>query len=227
MLIAAGKFLLPEEAHDSGKQQRLEPSDNSMNAAASIEPLTPPEPEWKVVIDPGHGGMDPGAEGASGRAEKDFSLQLSLQVKELLEQESNIEVNMTRSDDEFISSVEYERAEFANALGADLFVSIHGNTYSDPDVSGTETYYYDEESLPLATVLHRHVVEAAGFRDRGVKQESYFVLRETTMPAALIEVGYLTNPQDEQRMWEEDFQRQVAASIAEGIKEYIETYKTL
>jgi N-acetylmuramoyl-L-alanine amidase len=196
-------------------------ADTAVGDADVQEPPVPDEPVWKVVVDPGHGGEDPGATGASGRVEKDFTLQLSLEVMKLLEQEPNIEVKLTRVDDAFLSSVEYERAQFANALEADLFVSIHGNTYEDPDVSGTETYYYDEPSLALASALHRHVVAATGFRGRGVRRANYFVLRETTMPAALIEVGYLTNPEEERTMWEESFQHQVAVAVVEGIKEYL------
>ncbi|MBP1996739.1 N-acetylmuramoyl-L-alanine amidase family protein [Paenibacillus eucommiae] len=99
-----------------------------------------------------------------------------------------------------------ERPKFANDLGADLFISIHGNTYEDPGVSGTETYYYHENSLSLADIMQRHLVQASGFRDRGVKHEDCFVLKETDMPAALIEMGYVTNPQEEKAMLTEDVQ---------------------
>lgn len=178
-----------------------------------------PETPYKVVIDPGHGGKDKGATGASGNFEKDFTLQVALKVEELAKQEPQIEVYLTRSEDRFISSVNRERPEIGNQLGADLFISIHGNTYEDSSVSGTETYYYHEDSLFLAEILQKHIVQTNGFRDRGVKKEDFFVLKDSNMPAALIEMGYLTNPQEENEMLTEDFQYRMASSIFDGIKE--------
>ncbi|MGG4454302.1 N-acetylmuramoyl-L-alanine amidase family protein [Brevibacillus porteri] len=178
-------------------------------------------PVYKIVIDPGHGGKDQGAEGVSGRVEKDFTLQLARKVKELAEQDSRMQVYLTRSDDRFLSSVERERPQFANQLGADLFISLHGNTYTDPTVSGTETYYYHPESLPLAKSIQKYVRDATGFQDRGVKKEDFFVVKDTNMPAVLLEVGYLTNPSDEQKLMDEDFQYRIATSVIEGIQDYL------
>lgn len=178
-----------------------------------------PETPYKVVIDPGHGGKDNGATGASGNFEKDFTLQVARKVEELAKQEPQIEVYLTRSEDRFISSVDRERPEVANQLGADLFISIHGNTYEDPSVSGAETFYYHENSLFLAEIMQKHMIQASGFRDRGVKKEDFFVLKDSNMPAALIEMGYLTNPQEENEMLTEDFQNRMASSILDGIKE--------
>ncbi|MGC6587832.1 N-acetylmuramoyl-L-alanine amidase family protein [Paenibacillus sp. Dod16] len=177
------------------------------------------ETPYKVVIDSGHGGKDNGATGASGSFEKDFTLQLALKVEELAKQEPQIEVVLTRSEDRFISSIDRERPEIANRLGADIFISIHGNTYEDASVSGTETYYYHEDSRFLAEIMQKHMVQTSGFRDRGVKKEDFFVLKDSNMPAALIEMGYLTNPQEENEMLTEDFQYRMASSILDGIKE--------
>lgn len=178
-----------------------------------------PGTAYKVVIDPGHGGKDNGATGASGNFEKDFTLQVARKVEGLAKQEPQIEVVLTRSEDRFISSIDRERPEIANQLGADLFISLHGNTYEDSSVSGTETYYYHEDSLFLAEILQKHMVQTSGFRDRGVKKEDFFVLKDSNMPAALIEMGYLTNPQEENEMLTEDFQYRMASSILDGIKE--------
>ncbi|MEC0091182.1 N-acetylmuramoyl-L-alanine amidase family protein [Paenibacillus macquariensis] len=180
---------------------------------------------FKVVIDPGHGGTDGGATGASGQYEKDFALGVSKKVEKLLEQEPGIQVFMTRTDDSFISSESRYRPRYANELNADLFLSIHGNTVTDPDVTGTETYFYHKNSRRLAKIIQKHVVEATGYRDRGIKEQNLFVVKDTEMPAALIEVGYLTNPHDEFQMWTDDFQDNVATSIVEGIKEYKEDSK--
>ncbi|OZB92383.1 N-acetylmuramoyl-L-alanine amidase [Paenibacillus sp. XY044] len=188
------------------------------NRGESHLPGTP----YKIVIDPGHGGKDRGATGASGSSEKDFTLQLALKVKELATQEPQIQVYLTRTDDQFISSIDRARPKFANDLGADLFISIHGNTYEDPNISGTETYYYHEDSLSLAEIMQKHMIQTSGFRDRGVKKENYFVVKETNMPGVLIETGYLTNPQEEKQMLSDEVQFRMASSILDGIKEYLE-----
>ncbi|MEQ2525801.1 N-acetylmuramoyl-L-alanine amidase [Robertmurraya yapensis] len=197
-------------------------SDNSndkKNHSNDVKNHTP----FKVVIDPGHGGTDVGATGASGKHEKDFTLSLSKKVKKLLEQEPRIQVYMTRADDRFISQESRYRPKYANNIDADLFISIHGNTFSDPEVSGAETFYYHKNSRHFAEIIQQHIVEATGFKDRGIMKKDLFVVKDTKMPAALLEIGYLTNPQDESKMWTDDFQNRVAASIVEGIKEYQES----
>jgi len=173
-----------------------------------------------VVLDPGHGGKDGGATGASGQYEKNFTLSVAKKIQKLLEKEPRIEVFMTRTDDSYISQKSRHRPEYANELGADLFLSIHGNTFSDPTVTGTETFYYHKTSRDFAKLIQKHVVEATGFNDRGIMKKDLFVIKDTKMPAALIEIGYLTNPQDESKMWTDEFQNQVATSIVEAILEY-------
>ncbi len=177
---------------------------------------------YTVVIDPGHGGKDVGATGASGLYEKDFTLSLSKKVKDILEKEEKIEVYMTREEDTFISTVDKYRPKFANELDADLFISIHGNTYKDPNVSGTEAYYYHEKFKSFAETVYNNVVSSTGFNDRGIKNKDLFVVRYTDMPSVLLEIGYLTNPQEEQLMFNDEFQSSVAEAIADGVKEYLE-----
>jgi N-acetylmuramoyl-L-alanine amidase len=180
------------------------------------------EAKYIVVIDPGHGGEDPGATGVSGKYEKDFTLSLSKKVAQILEEEPEIEVHMTREDDTFISSKGSLRATFANDLNADLYISIHGNTFTDPDLSGTQSYYFHDYSRSFAEGMHQHVVNATGFTDQGIKEENYYVLRDTKMPSVLLEIGYLTNALEEQKMLRDDFQETIAASIYMGIKEYLD-----
>jgi len=110
--------------------------------------------------------------------------------------------------------------ELANSLEADLFISIHGNKFEKP-ISGTETYYARPESEDFAHIIHKHVLEATGFADRNVRQEKYKVVRDTNMPAVLVEVGYLSNPNDEALMFSEPFQKRVAKAIVAGIKEQL------
>lgn len=170
-----------------------------------------------VVIDPGHGGIDVGATSVSGLYERDFTFSLSKKVNEVLEKEERIQIYIING------YIDYkDRPSFANELNADLYISIHGNIFETPDVSGTESYYYNNESKILAEVIHNHVVSTTGFNDRGVKKEELFVVRDTEMPSVLLEVGYLTNPKEEQLMFDDGFQYLIAESICDGIKKYLE-----
>jgi N-acetylmuramoyl-L-alanine amidase len=176
------------------------------------------EKAYKIVIDPGHGGKDPGADGASGRYEKHFTLELSNKIQTLLDNEPNLQVYMTRTDDSFISLD--DRVKFANNINADLFISIHGNTFTSL-ISGTETYYWHQESMPFALIIHQYAVEGAQLPDRNLRKMQYRVLRDAKMPVALLELGYLSNAEEEKVMLTKAFQDRVAASIVKGIKEYL------
>lgn len=175
----------------------------------------------RIVIDAGHGGKDPGAKGASGREEKHFTLELAQRVYALMAEDPSLTPYLTRSDDTFIELE--DRAAFANDLGADLFISLHGNTYSNPNVpiSGVETYYYDSASEAFAHVMHEHVLKASEFPDRGVRQAAYKVLRLTDMPAVLLELGYLSTRADERVMLTPEYQDRMARAIVQAVKEYL------
>lgn len=173
---------------------------------------------YKIVIDAGHGGKDPGAEGVSGNMEQAYSLELSMKVLDLLQKEPMFEAYMTRTDNSFVGLE--DRAQIAIDLDADAFVSIHGNTYTDPDVSGTETYYYADESLPFAREVHEQLAESTGFKDRGVKKEGWKVLTTSNNLAVLLEVGFLTNRSDEMNMLNDMHQNRTAGAIVKGIKKY-------
>lgn len=109
----------------------------------------------------------------------------------------------------------------ANKLKADLFISVHANSSGSSAASGTETYYQREASKALAKVMHKYLVKATGLSDRGVRYGNFHVIRETTMPAVLLEVGYLSNKGDESLLFSETLQNNVAASMVSGIKEYL------
>ncbi|WP_367074543.1 N-acetylmuramoyl-L-alanine amidase family protein [Paenibacillus pabuli] len=185
-------------------------------------PATPVNSGKKiVVIDPGHGGSDPGTISFTKKAEKHFALALGLKVQALLEKEPDIELIMTRETD--IYPTRSERVKLANDLKADVFVSIHGNSVNAaPQVSGTETFYYQREnSKELANIIHKKLIKALGFKDRGVKNGNYQVIRETTMSAVLLEIGFLSNKLEEEAMMSETNQNKAAQAIVDGIKEYL------
>ncbi|WP_066188855.1 N-acetylmuramoyl-L-alanine amidase family protein [Gracilibacillus timonensis] len=218
MLIAIG-FIIDQKPFMSDSKEEPNNQENDHLEGTVAKDST--GEKYKIIIDPGHGGEDPGSIGVSGSYEKDFTLSLAMKVFHLMDDIPRIEVYMTRDKDVFLSAETRVRPKFANDLKADLYISLHANTFTDPSVSGTETYYYDQSSFALANMLHKYVAEATGFRNRGVKKEDLFVLRDTNMPAILLEIGYMTNPKEEQTMLTETFQQQVAKSIKNGVKEYL------
>lgn len=173
-----------------------------------------------VVIDAGHGGTQPGAISITKKQEKEFTLAVILKVEQLLQQESGFDFVFTRTTDVTMSL--QDRVKIANDLNATLFVSVHGNSIEGKsNVSGSETYYTREESIPFANVMHKHLVAATGLADRKVRYSSLHVTRETKMPAVLLEAGYLSNSNDNSLMYTEAFQQRVAEGIVAGIKEYL------
>jgi len=175
---------------------------------------------FTIVIDAGHGGKDPGANGASGAEEKDYTLSLAKKVYALLQQDPKFDPYMTRNDDTFLELD--ERSAYSNGLEADAFLSIHGNTYTDPSIKGTETYYDSLISIPLANAIHDKLIGATGFPDRGVKQEQWRVLVGSEQPSVLLEVGFMTNPQEEAQMLDNAWQDRVAQAIVDGLNDYFE-----
>jgi N-acetylmuramoyl-L-alanine amidase len=173
-----------------------------------------------VVIDPGHGGRDPGAVGIGGIREKDIVLDVSFQVARLLEQQG-VQAVMSRTDD---SEIDLEpRVSLAERLNATLFVSIHANAInmSRPDISGIETYYYGS-GLDLARTIHASILDGTGASDRRVRQARFFVLRKTSMPSVLLEIGFVTGAEDAARLSDPAYRSQMAASIARGILLYLQ-----
>lgn len=180
---------------------------------------TLPSDRPRVIIDPGHGGHDPGTIGIGGFREKDLVLPISLDVTEILRKQG-IEVILTRENDNFISLE--GRTDLANDVQADLFVSIHANAInlSRPDVNGLETYYY-KSGRRLAEIIHWSILNGVNIDNRGIRRARFFVLRHSTMPAVLVEVGFLTGAVDASRLKDPNHRRQMAEAIARGIVQYI------
>jgi N-acetylmuramoyl-L-alanine amidase len=192
--------------------RRPEPSSPSAN-------LPIPTERALVVIDPGHGGRDPGAVGIGGLQEKDVVLNISQQVSSLLEQQG-LQTLMTRQSD-FELDLE-PRVAAAERANADAFVSIHANalSMSRPDVNGVETFYYST-GRSLAQSIQTNLVAETGMRDRGIKQARFYVLTQTSMPSALVEVGFVTGSEDAPRLRDRAFQSRIAEAIARGILEHL------
>ncbi len=203
-------------------------SDVPVVAPPETEPPTEPEAPIEepkddgiidIVIDAGHGAKDPGAYSKpTGKYEKEFNLSIALLLKAELDKDKSFRVHMTRADDTFLEL--NDRVKFAENIGADLFISIHANSFTKDTVSGTETYYERPESKAFAEVVHKHLLKATGLTNRGVKKAAYRVIKDTTMPAILLEVGYLSSPVDSKVLFDEKSQARIALELANGIKEY-------
>ncbi|AIQ48119.1 N-acetylmuramoyl-L-alanine amidase [Paenibacillus sp. FSL R7-0273] len=203
----------------SGDTSRLVVVD--LNAVTTDNPSTQPGNNGRklVVLDAGHGAKDSGAVGVTGKYEKNFNLAIVLKTAELLKKENNVDVVLTRSDDTFLELK--DRAAIANNLNADLFISVHANSSSSSAASGTETYYQRESSKALANVMQKYLVQSTGLSNRGVRYGNFHVIRETKMPAVLLEAGYLSNKGDESVLFKDDVQNKIAEGIVSGIKEYL------
>ena len=173
----------------------------------------------KVCIDAGHGGTDPGAVGQNGALEEDIALSVSEQVGAAL-QRCGIQVIYTRITDKHMSLS--ERAAVANKAGADAFVSVHCNSATNAAAQGTETYAFSKQSkgYPLAKMVHQELIAVTGTVDRGLKTKNYAVLRDTGMAAALVELGFISNVDEEQLLQNAGWQCKVAEAIAKGIVQY-------
>jgi N-acetylmuramoyl-L-alanine amidase len=167
-----------------------------------------------VVIDPGHGGIDRGGIPGQRVPEKVMTLDVSQRLKPILER-AGYHVILTRNSDEFISLG--TRVDIANAQRNAVFVCVHFNSASRTGAHGIETYFYSTESAPLAASIQSSVVRAAGTENRGVRRRGYYVLRRTTIPAVLVECGFLTNPTEAQYAQSAAYQQKLAQSIANGI----------
>lgn len=183
-----------------------------------------------VCVDPGHGGYDGGAVGRdSGEIEKTVNLQFAQALKEALEKEG-ARVILTRDRDIALAEPGAERkrrdlkARVDAAQGADLFLSLHMNEYPDRSQSGPQVFYTagDERSRLLAGAIQQSMNDAlAPARPRSAHTGDYYVLREQSLPAVLIECGFLSNAEEEKKLLSPAYQQLCAQSILEGLVEYL------
>lgn len=173
-----------------------------------------------VVIDPGHGGPDPGGVGSSGLYESHVAWKIASMVADIL-MRHGIEIIFTREGDVRVSLD--KRVQIANNAKADYFVSIHINSASNPEATGTETFAYraGTEGDKLAHSIQKELVQAINLADRGVKYNSLKVVRETKMPAALVEVAFINNPKEEKLLKNDEFLERAAVGIAKGILKHL------
>ena len=179
-----------------------------------------------LVVDIGHGGNDPGAY-ISGSYEKTLNLQIGLKLKELLDEQDDIKVYYTRTADESVSLA--ERVALANDVGADLFLSIHNNmVYDSSDTNGTQVMYNGDDagdfsSKDFANVCLRCLLEALGSTDKGlIDGDDIYIIRKAKMPVALVEIGFMTNTDELEKLEDEKYQRKAAQALYDAVCESFE-----
>lgn len=205
------------------------------NTDNPVEPAPEPEPEpipppgidengnllRRVVLDPGHGGSDPGTNG-SGYDEKDINLAVSLKLQTEL-QNAGFEVIMARSDDSYLGLV--ERAALTVQEDAPVFVSIHCNSAANiPSANGIETYAApeDNDDAELAGYIQKELIAATGAKDRGVKTSALVVLTHNAAPACLVEIGFMSNSAECAKIADSSYQQKLAEAVAAGVEAYFE-----
>lgn len=186
-----------------------------------------------VMLDPGHGGYDPGAITKQGVYEKSINLQIAQKVKEMLGP-SGIEIYLTREED-----IDYvpdgvkgkttkkqtdlnRRIEMAKEANADVFVSLHVNATATGQESGSETFYHfkSESGKRLAELIQQEMIKIPGMNRRIAKPGDFYITKNTSMPAVIVEVGYLSNLKEQKKLQQSWYQEQLARAIAKGIANF-------
>lgn len=172
--------------------------------------------QFVAYVDAGHGGSDPGTVG-NGLRESDLTLKIALKVKQKLEAQG-IKVFMSRETDVF--SAFQDRAKWANEIGPDIFISIHINSAS-PSASGIETFYYKGIDKPLADNIQNMLIKYTGAINRNVKKDDFYVVKNTNMPASLVECGFISNVNEANKLRTDSYQDTLARAIVDGATSYL------
>ncbi len=177
----------------------------------------------KIVIDPGHGGTDPGAIAPNGVREASLTPKIAAKLAELL-RAAGAEVILTRTTDAE-NPDKYARPELANSVGADVLVGVHLNANNRAAICGSETYYYHPESRPLAELVLSRLLDALGRPDGGVRWADFVLTREADMPSVLVEGLYMTNPTDLALIMQPETLDRIGLAIFEGLEDYFARQK--
>ncbi len=190
------------------------------------------EKKMIVLIDPGHGGGDPGKVGVNGLKEKDINLDIALELQEMLT-ESGIKAYLTREEDVDLADESAgnrkvsdlkNRVLMAADKKADILVSIHQNSFSSDKVKGCQTFYYSHSEM--GKILAENILECVKIQtdkenSRIAKpNDSYYILLHSSCPAVIVECGFLSNHQEASKLSEKEYRKKVAKGIAEGIGKY-------
>lgn len=172
----------------------------------------------KVFIHPGHGGNDPGAIGPTGLKEKDVTLHVALKLAAILK-ELGFDVLLARDKDTTIKS--YDAVVMANNAKADLLISIHCNSATNPMATGTETFYSSAKSRAFAEAVQKKLVKNLQLADRGIKTGNFSIISKAKMPAILAELAFINNPVEEKLLRNTAFLDRAVQGLLEGIIDFI------
>ena len=220
-----------DKTEKTDKNEKTDKTDNNVKQPASNDPVltaTPAEQVLKnklIVIDPGHGGKNPGAIGTTGTWESNINYDIASRLNELL-QHGGAYTIMTRKSEEDPGL--WDRPAIANNSHADLFVSVHSDSHPDKATRGTTIYAHNnatQENWSLAWFIHNAIVRNTGLVSKGLRAANFVVLRESQVPAVLVEAAYLSNKEDEAQLKDPNFRQLVAQGIYNGIVEYYNRIK--
>ena len=183
--------------------------------------------ETIVVIDPGHGGEDPGKVGVNDALEKDINLKIAEKLRLLLE-ENGIQIVMTREDD-FVPESKREdlkkRVELINEVDPDIVICIHQNSFTNQTVAGPQVFYHGDSEISkmIAQTLQEELWLVDEEHQRQIKgNENYYMLSETNVPTVIVECGFLSNAADAEKLVTEEYQDQIAKAICLGVKKWLD-----
>lgn len=224
LVLIASKAGSPRSGEGSARMERAGPSPVELlprRPAAYRDSLA----GRRVVIDPGHGGSDPGAVGLASMPEKNIVLDTAVRLARELERSGSL-VTLTRRGDSLPGGSGrdglWARAQRVFSTRAEVLVSLHADSHPDPAVRGVTTYYYDPGDLPLARAVHEELVAQLGSGDRGTRQADFYLLRLSApaVPAILVELGFLTHPQEARMLSAEAYRQKAAEAVADGLARY-------
>ena len=179
-----------------------------------------------IVIDPGHGGEDPGKVGTNDVLEKDLNLQIAKKVEELMKK-VGIKVIMTRKDDKVpdAKKVDLEqRVKLISETQPTMTLCIHQNSYPEPSVRGAQVFYHTitPEAEDIASIVQEQLRMIDPTNNRQIKEnDTYYMLKNTNVPTVIVECGFLTNPEEAQKLTDDEYQNQIAQAICEGIVKWL------
>lgn len=183
--------------------------------------------ETVIIVDPGHGGEDPGKVGVNDILEKDLNLQVSQKLISLLEKKG-ITVLTTREDDN-VPNAKMEdlqkRVKFINETNPTLTICVHQNSYTDPTIKGAQVFYYahSDDAKAAATSVQEELRFLDPTNKREIKaNDTYYMLKYTQVSTIIVECGFLTNPEEAAKLTQEDYQQQIAQAICDGVIKWLD-----
>lgn len=199
---------------------------SELTANVSKEEKKAKKDQVVIVVDPGHGGEDPGKVGINDVLEKDLNLQIAKKVKKLLE-EAGIKIVMTRTNDKVPDAKKEDlnqRVQLINETKPTLALCIHQNSYPDEKIKGAQVFYHTitPEAEDVATIVQEQLRTVDPTNTRQIKEnDTYFMLKNCQVPTIIVECGFLTNPEEAAKLTQEEYQDQIAQAISEGVVKWL------